>query len=431
MNGSRSYRAFWRSLGAAGITLSFAAAVAADPLCDAGFSTAEGNWVSRWGNWTNALAEPPYHVACPANGQSAVLSTNLLNAAVLEYALPTPGTAPRRADVSFMMPLTKHWSHIAVFPAYDPATIGRIGADVFHDPNDVDPDRIVIQFNQLADADCEGSNLHGWVPIPGNLQLNHWYRLSVQMAQRADGGLDVLGVVQDLAKEDRPIMVGTLYSAPAACTPTWYATEARWAVGTLGMTTGIETYLDDFSGAPTPVPLAFQESGGLVVMEAEHPDGLKSRNGKSWNLKIAQTSFSGNSYFEAAPNSGSVQNSGYVTASPELFYRVKFTTPGTYYIWIRGAGPTTADDTVHAGLDGAGPSTADKITGFPATWTWSRSTMDGSSQPARITVASAGIHTVHLWMREDGFRVDKILLRLDSASTPPAGTGPAESPRAP
>jgi hypothetical protein len=414
------------------VTLAFAPLAAADSLCDPSLGPTENQWGMRWGRWTSAVTEPPFHVGCPPNGQSAILTTSATNnGAILERLVRAPGGPLRRSDISFLVPSLAQWSHLASFPVYDPATLGRIGADVFHDPAGVDPDRLVIQFDGGSGPGCGQTNLYSWVPIPGNLQPNHWYRVSAQTSQRADGGLNVLGVLQDLELEDRPILVGTAFEAPASCTPAWYATEARWGIGHLSMVPTMDLFVDDFVGSPSPVSMAFQEAGGEVVIEAEHADAAKIRNGKSWDLKLSQTGFSGNSYAEVLPNTGTAQTTGYVAASPELSYRVKFSTSGTYYVWIRGTAPTAADDTVHVGLDGNAVSTADKITGFPAAWTWSRATQDGASAYARITVPSAGIHTIHLWMHEDGMRVDKILLRKSSSSTPPTGAGPAESPRVP
>jgi hypothetical protein len=43
-----------------------------------------------------------------------------------------------------------------------------------------------------------------------------------------------------------------------------------------------------------------------------------------------------------------------------------------------------------------------------------------------LDVTNTGIHTVSMWMREDGFLLDKLVLTMDSAFTP-TGTGPAES----
>ena len=45
-----------------------------------------------------------------------------------------------------------------------------------------------------------------------------------------------------------------------------------------------------------------------------------------------------------------------------------------------------------------------------------------------FTVGSAGVHTIHLWMREDGQIVDKLLVTTD-ANFVPSGLGPPESGR--
>jgi len=181
--------------------------------------------------------------------------------------------------------------------------------------------------------------------------------------------------------------------------------------------------------SPDPVLAvdAFQESAGEAVIDAEHYDAKIPRNGKDWVLETSVIGYSGTGYLTALPNTGITYNTGYVTASPELVYNVHVTTVGTYYIWIRGHASTTSDDSVHAGLDGTGPASADRISGFTTIWSWRRTTLD--SAPATIVITDPGFHTIHLWMREDGLRVDKILLRTNSSSTAPSGTGPAESPR--
>ena len=174
----------------------------------------------------------------------------------------------------------------------------------------------------------------------------------------------------------------------------------------------------------------FQESAGQVAMESENYDAKIPRNGKDWNLfsgaGIPYSGASGNAYLQALPNTGTNNNNtGYTTLSPELQYKINFTTTGTYYIWIRGLGLTGSDDSIHAGIDGTGPSSAKNIEGFPNSWTWSKSKAGAS---ATIVVSTAGVHTFNLWMREDGFMVDKILLTKSSSYTP-SGTGPPESPR--
>jgi hypothetical protein len=51
-----------------------------------------------------------------------------------------------------------------------------------------------------------------------------------------------------------------------------------------------------------------------------------------------------------------------------------------------------------------------------------------SGPRAAVSVPSAGEHTVHLWMREDGFSLDRLLLTADASYTP-SGTGPAATAR--
>ncbi|HDD24309.1 MAG TPA: hypothetical protein ENF52_02605, partial [Chloroflexi bacterium] len=112
-------------------------------------------------------------------------------------------------------------------------------------------------------------------------------------------------------------------------------------------------------------------------------------------------------------------NTGYTTASPELRYRTVFPASGTYYVWVRAYGENGKEDSVHAGYDGYGPSSADRISGCgwnSPGWKWCNSTMDG---PRATIYVGAGLHTFNLWMRENGFRADQVLLTQDPSYTPP------------
>jgi glucose/arabinose dehydrogenase len=183
---------------------------------------------------------------------------------------------------------------------------------------------------------------------------------------------------------------------------------------------GACTHPDNGTCGPAP----FQESGGTVVIEAEHFHTTVPRANHSWAV-VGNTSASGGQVAQANPNNGANVNTGYVTGSPELRFQVNFVTTGTYNVWLRGIGPNTDGDSCHAGIDGSGPASADRISSFGTTLGWSRSTLDGAV--ATIVVSTPGLHTVNVWMREDGFILDKILLTTGSAA--PTGAGPAESPR--
>ena len=169
---------------------------------------------------------------------------------------------------------------------------------------------------------------------------------------------------------------------------------------------------------------------GLVAMEAENFDTNTPQGGHSWGLYLSSGA-SGGSSMASAPNTGTNNNTGYESSSPRLDYVVNFTQVGTHYIWIRGQGPASTDDSVHVGLNGAGQSTSDRITGFSRSWTWSDETMDGPR--ATIEVLAPGEQTLNIWMREDGVRIDKIVLTTDAGLVPTSfgQTGPAESPRGP
>ena len=110
---------------------------------------------------------------------------------------------------------------------------------------------------------------------------------------------------------------------------------------------------------------------------------------------------------QATPNNGTTYNSGYSTTSPQLNFEVNFVKTGTHWVWLRGAAAANVDDSCHIGLDGSEVTTSDRIEGFGTSWSWTRDTMDGPV--ATFNVPSAGVHTINLWMREDGLSVDKLV----------------------
>jgi hypothetical protein len=170
---------------------------------------------------------------------------------------------------------------------------------------------------------------------------------------------------------------------------------------------------------------AFLESGGQVTIEAEHFMTNTGRASHNW-VVTNNTGASGGQVMSANPNNGANINTGYVTGSPQLDYRVNFLTTGTYQVWVRGIGPSGDDDSVHSGIDGTGPASADRLSGFTTALSWRKTTLDGAN--ATINVTTPGLHTINIWMREDGFQADKILLTTSAAFTP-SGAGPAESAR--
>jgi len=202
--------------------------------------------------------------------------------------------------------------------------------------------------------------------------------------------------------------------------------QARDAAGNLSQAPDITILVD-----PTPLPTGFlQENGpdGLVVIEAENFHQNTAKGNHSWSTKNVVDTSNGLA-LEATPNSNANNNGNYAVTSPRVDYTVQFTQAGTHFIWVRGLGPTTSDDSLHIGLNGQEIATSDRLSGFAPTWTWSNQTMDGAV--AAFTVPTPGEHTLNVWMREDGVLFDKILLTTNPTYPTPTGHGPAESPQGP
>ena len=180
------------------------------------------------------------------------------------------------------------------------------------------------------------------------------------------------------------------------------------------------------------LPDAFIESGGMVCFEAEHYDDVAAGSGgvsQTWQLQTGNGS-SGDEYMAALPITvpETRVDTNIEATSPRLRYMVSFTTTGTYYLWIRGYGVDGTTDSVHYGLDNVSFSysyeTAPKLTVGTA-FGWINE--DGNTSRLTVSIASAGVYAVDIWMRENGPNVDKLVLTTEGGYTP-SGTGPAESP---
>ncbi len=175
-------------------------------------------------------------------------------------------------------------------------------------------------------------------------------------------------------------------------------------------------------------PAPFEQDSltdGVVTFEAEHFHTSTVVKGKAW-VMVTNGTYSGSLALQALPNTGTNINTGYITNSPRLDFKVNFNRTGLHAIAIRGVGPTGNDDSLHAGIDGTGPNTCDRIFGFFGSPGWSFSTLDGGQPVALFNVPSVGLHTVNLWMKEDGFIIDKVVISSNTNFLP-GGLGPPES----
>ena len=188
------------------------------------------------------------------------------------------------------------------------------------------------------------------------------------------------------------------------------------------------------AASPPPAGGAFVAERGVVAVEAEHAHAVVAPAsgagaGHAWSPAsgaIAAGAVGG--ALRAGPNVGLKLDGPGAPAGPELRFRVRFDAPGTWRVWLRGNADGGADDSAHVGLGGAlaAPGRAVSVSAGPG-YRWTNRTMAGGA--ATVTVPAAGEHVVSVWMREDGLRLDRLVLARDAAYRP-TGTGPAESRRA-
>ncbi|RMH35797.1 MAG: hypothetical protein D6694_14460 [Gammaproteobacteria bacterium] len=152
------------------------------------------------------------------------------------------------------------------------------------------------------------------------------------------------------------------------------------------------------------------------------------RSSHSWWCRTDNPGWSGKCYMRAEPNSGVSFGSDidYRSVAPELRYRVAFPASDgitKWYIWILGEGCHNTDDALHVGLnsqrlDGStnARGIAENVTGWDScVFTWKSEMEDGTRpyiNPSYYDTSSA-FQTLNVWMKEDGMRIDRIILTTD------------------
>ncbi|MEM8893585.1 MAG: hypothetical protein AAGC88_03340, partial [Bacteroidota bacterium] len=148
---------------------------------------------------------------------------------------------------------------------------------------------------------------------------------------------------------------------------------------------------------------------------------------------------SNNAYLEILPDTRTTHDDALVKGEnfsdkpgqlAVLHYKVKFDSPGRYYVWARAFSTGSEDNGVHIGINGQWPSSGRRLQWCDGKkqWTWSNKQRTkevhcGIPDSVYLDVPSAGEHDVQFSMREDGFEFDKFLLTKD-VDYNPKGLGP-------
>ena len=172
---------------------------------------------------------------------------------------------------------------------------------------------------------------------------------------------------------------------------------------------------------------SFFEEDGMVVIEAEHYDGLRgdTSSGVSWELGTDEPTATSNGAYMLCPdntnNNFNNMDATTVAQSPRMDFVCDFTTGGTYYIWLLAK--DKSGNSMHFGIDGQANSNADQIQ-WDDGWVWTTEQKTGG-EPAFLDIP-AGEHTVNIYQREELSALDKIVITKD-INYVPTGFGPDET----
>ncbi|WP_271781867.1 carbohydrate-binding protein [Aquimarina algiphila] len=206
---------------------------------------------------------------------------------------------------------------------------------------------------------------------------------------------------------------------------------------------------------PDPTPCTgktFEEKNGVAAIEAEDFVKQSKTKDREWFIIGSggngstpnpdpdpghQVAASGGKYVELLPDTRVTHGDPLVPGvsfsdapgvAAVLDYKVKFNSPGKYFVWVRAYSTGSEDNGIHVGIDGTWPDSGKKMQWCAGknAWTWeskqrTNANHCGVAQQIFINVPTAGIHTISFSMREDGFEMDKFI--LSKAYTKPSGAG--------
>ncbi len=158
-----------------------------------------------------------------------------------------------------------------------------------------------------------------------------------------------------------------------------------------------------------------------IVMEAESYTRSVPGKGQAaeleWKLSPQRDGCAGKGMMAALPDKGIQIDSAYDSQSPRLDYVIAFPAKGRYAVWMRTWGSNPSGDSLYIGLDLKDGSMLDTGNG-KLRWIKHRGT---------INVDQPGLHTLNVWMREDGTAFDRLIVTSDLQMQEPQGEGPTES----
>lgn len=190
-------------------------------------------------------------------------------------------------------------------------------------------------------------------------------------------------------------------------------------------------------------PTVFEERDGIVAVEAEHFFEQTETDVRKFHVTTANTlpevtpdgdpphleGVCGDGYLEILPDTRRTHSDKLIrgenfTPKPGqaavVKYKVFFSTPGRYYVWVRAYSTGTEDNGLHVGIDGTWPESGQRMQWCQGKkrWHWEskqRTEQEHCGEPYKIylDVDKPGEHEIQFSMREDGFEFDKWIMTTD------------------
>lgn len=199
----------------------------------------------------------------------------------------------------------------------------------------------------------------------------------------------------------------------------------------------------------------FAERGGMVAVEAEHFFRQTKMDVRSWQLTTKDRTpkvtpdgdpshvagASNGAYLEILPDTRRthadklIRGTNFAPQAGQmgiLEYKIHFSTPGRYYVWVRAHSTGSEDNGLHVGVDGQWPATGQRLQWCAGkrSWFWESKQRTeaqhcGEAYKIYIDIDKPGEHTIAFSMREDGFEFDKFIMTTRRDFARPEGAGPA------
>ena len=243
----------------------------------------------------------------------------------------------------------------------------------------------------LAWNPSTGSNVAGYKMYYGTASRNYSYNVNV--------GKSTSCSLSGLTAGKKYYFAATAYNTSNA--ESSYSSEISYTVPT-SSTSSSTTSSSSTTTNPSGLTADYNSSSTIFAFEAEGGDVNKPM------VTAGDNNASSGTYI-LTPNGGG--SNGYAA------YTFQVTSAGNYIVWGRILAPSGVDDSFFVAMDGGADSTWD-ITSSTK-WVWDKVSHRGGADPVVYNLAT-GKHTLLIKQREDGAKLDCVVITKDMNTVPSA-----------